>query len=69
MFRLEHKTGDLDASKLEKPRLGKLVGRNESVWKDDYEANCTLRRNFRVNNFFHYIVLLEFKPSQSFHCS
>ncbi|CAH0720242.1 unnamed protein product, partial [Brenthis ino] len=47
MFRLEHKTGDLDASKLEKPRLGRLVGRNENVWKDDYEANCTLRRNFR----------------------
>ncbi|OWR53307.1 hypothetical protein KGM_209966 [Danaus plexippus plexippus] len=47
MFRLEHKTGDMDSSKLEKPRLGRLVGRNESVWKDDYEANCSLRRNFR----------------------
>ncbi|KAM3960075.1 LOW QUALITY PROTEIN: coiled-coil domain-containing protein 130 homolog [Aphomia sociella] len=47
MFRLEHKTGDEDGAKLDKPRLGKLVGRNESVWKDDYEANCSLRRNFR----------------------
>ncbi|CAH2046779.1 unnamed protein product, partial [Iphiclides podalirius] len=47
MFRLEHKTGDIDTSKLDKPRLGKLVGRNETVWKDDYEANCSLRRNFR----------------------
>nr|XP_021184383.2 coiled-coil domain-containing protein 130 homolog [Helicoverpa armigera] len=47
MFRLEHKTGDEDAAKLDKPRLGRLVGRNESVWKDDYEANCSLRRNFR----------------------
>ncbi|XP_041979807.1 coiled-coil domain-containing protein 130 homolog [Aricia agestis] len=47
MFKLEHKTGDEDASKLEKPRLNRLVGRNESVWKDDYEANCALRRNFR----------------------
>lgn len=49
MFRLEHKTGDADISKLDKPRLNRLVGRNESVWKDDYEANCTLRRNFRVS--------------------
>ncbi|XP_068617223.1 coiled-coil domain-containing protein 130 homolog [Battus philenor] len=47
MFKLEHKTGDEDASKQDKPRLGKLVGRNETVWKDDYEANCSLRRNFR----------------------
>lgn len=47
MFKLEHKTGDQDVAKLEKPRLGRLVGRNENVWKDDYEANCTLRRNFR----------------------
>lgn len=47
MFRLEHKTGDESAAKLDKPRLGRLVGRNESVWKDDYEANCSLRRNFR----------------------
>ncbi|CAB3254274.1 unnamed protein product [Arctia plantaginis] len=47
MFRLEHKTGDEDVAKLDKPRLGRLVGRNESVWKDDYEANCSLRRNFR----------------------
>ncbi|XP_063534839.1 coiled-coil domain-containing protein 130 homolog [Cydia strobilella] len=47
MFRLEHKTGDEDAAKQDKPRLGRLVGRNESVWKDDYEANCSLRRNFR----------------------
>lgn len=49
MFRLEHKTGDEDTAKLDKPRLGRLVGRNESVWKDDYEANCSLRRNFRVS--------------------
>ncbi|KAJ2950880.1 hypothetical protein O0L34_g5240 [Tuta absoluta] len=47
MFRLEHKTGDEDVAKQDKPRLGRLVGRNESVWKDDYEANCSLRRNFR----------------------
>ncbi|KAJ8716426.1 hypothetical protein PYW07_003053 [Mythimna separata] len=47
MFKLEHKTGDEDAAKQDKPRLGRLVGRNESVWKDDYEANCSLRRNFR----------------------
>ncbi|XP_046977768.1 coiled-coil domain-containing protein 130 homolog [Vanessa cardui] len=47
MFKLEHKTGDEDMSKLAKPRLGLLVGRNEMVWKDDYEANCVLRRNFR----------------------
>ncbi|XP_049872761.1 coiled-coil domain-containing protein 130 homolog [Pectinophora gossypiella] len=47
MFQLEHKTGDEDAAKQDKPRLGKLVGRNENVWKDDYEANCSLRRNFR----------------------
>ncbi|XP_063622357.1 coiled-coil domain-containing protein 130 homolog [Cydia splendana] len=47
MFRLEHKTGDEDTAKQDKPRLGRLVGRNESVWKDDYEANCSLRRNFR----------------------
>ncbi|KAJ0183074.1 hypothetical protein K1T71_001050 [Dendrolimus kikuchii] len=47
MFKLEHKIGDEDATKLDKPRLGKLVGRNENVWKDDYEANCSLRRNFR----------------------
>ncbi|KAL4702573.1 hypothetical protein ACJJTC_018568 [Scirpophaga incertulas] len=47
MFRLEHKTGDVDIAKQDKPRLGKLVGRNEAVWKDDYEANCLLRRNFR----------------------
>ncbi|KAI8421413.1 hypothetical protein MSG28_009488 [Choristoneura fumiferana] len=47
MFRLEHKTGDEDGAKQDKPRLGRLVGRNESVWKDDYEANCSLRRNFR----------------------
>lgn len=52
MFRLEHKTGDEDTAKLDKPRLGRLVGRNESVWKDDYEANCSLRRNFRVSNSF-----------------
>lgn len=50
MFKLEHKTGDEDVAKLEKPRLGRLVGRNESVWKDDYEANCSLRRNFRVSS-------------------
>lgn len=49
MFRLEHKTGDEDSAKQDKPRLGRLVGRNESVWKDDYEANCSLRRNFRVS--------------------
>ncbi|KAL0879881.1 hypothetical protein ABMA27_002407 [Loxostege sticticalis] len=47
MFRLEHKTGDEDAAKQDKPRLGRLVGRNETVWKDDYDANCMLRRNFR----------------------
>ncbi|XP_059052970.1 coiled-coil domain-containing protein 130 homolog [Achroia grisella] len=47
MFRLEHKTGDEHDAKQDKPRLGKLVGRNETVWKDDYEANCSLRRNFR----------------------
>ncbi|XP_072932458.1 coiled-coil domain-containing protein 130 homolog [Epargyreus clarus] len=47
MFQLEHKTGDVSGAALEKPRLGKLVGRNEVVWKDDYEANCSLRRNFR----------------------
>ncbi|XP_045769874.1 coiled-coil domain-containing protein 130 homolog [Maniola jurtina] len=47
MFKLEHKTGDEDASKLDKPRINRLVGRNEAVWKDDYEANCALRRNFR----------------------
>ncbi|KAG7298885.1 hypothetical protein JYU34_017342 [Plutella xylostella] len=47
MFKLEHKTGDAETAKQDKPRLGKLVGRNESVWKDDYEANCSLRRNFR----------------------
>ncbi|XP_026748919.2 coiled-coil domain-containing protein 130 homolog [Galleria mellonella] len=47
MFRLEHKTGDEVGAKQDKPRLGKLVGRNETVWKDDYEANCSLRRNFR----------------------
>ncbi|KAL0830293.1 hypothetical protein ABMA28_002493 [Loxostege sticticalis] len=47
MFRLEHKTGDEDAAKQDKPRLGRLVGRNETVWKDDYDANCLLRRNFR----------------------
>ncbi|CAH0587161.1 unnamed protein product [Chrysodeixis includens] len=47
MFKLEHKTGDEDAAKLDKPRLGRLVGRNESVWKDDYDANCSLRRKFR----------------------
>ncbi|XP_022827979.1 coiled-coil domain-containing protein 130 homolog [Spodoptera litura] len=47
MFRLEHKTGDEETAKLDNPRLGRLVGRNESVWKDDYEANCSLRRNFR----------------------
>ncbi|GBP39658.1 Coiled-coil domain-containing protein 130 homolog [Eumeta japonica] len=47
MFNLEHKTTDESTAKLEKPRLGKLVGRNEMVWKDDYEANCVLRRNFR----------------------
>ncbi|KAL0808828.1 hypothetical protein ABMA28_012505 [Loxostege sticticalis] len=50
MFRLEHKTGDEDAAKQDKPRLGRLVGRNETVWKDDYDANCLLRRNFRYNN-------------------
>ncbi|RVE50820.1 hypothetical protein evm_004569 [Chilo suppressalis] len=47
MFRLEHKTGDEDTAKQDKPRLGRLVGRNETVWKDDYDANCLLRRNFR----------------------
>ncbi|CAG9787964.1 unnamed protein product [Diatraea saccharalis] len=47
MFRLEHKTGDVDVAKQDKPRLGRLVGRNETVWKDDYDANCLLRRNFR----------------------
>ncbi|XP_053604309.1 coiled-coil domain-containing protein 130 homolog [Plodia interpunctella] len=47
MFRLEHRTGDEHDAKQDKPRLGRLVGRNESVWKDDYEANCSLRRNFR----------------------
>ncbi|KAG6453905.1 coiled-coil domain-containing protein 130 homolog [Manduca sexta] len=47
MFKLEHKKGDEDGAKLDKPRLGRLVGRNETVWKDDYEANCSLRRNFR----------------------
>lgn len=48
MFKLEHKTGDVDIAKLEKPRLGRLLGRNESVWQDDYEANRSLRRDFRV---------------------
>lgn len=47
MFRLEHKTEDADVAKLEKPRLGKLVNRNETIWKDDYQANCLLRNNFR----------------------
>lgn len=47
MFKLEHKKGDENTSKLDKPKLKKLVGRNETVWKDDYEANCSLRRNFR----------------------
>ncbi|CAH2260110.1 coiled-coil domain-containing protein 130 homolog [Pararge aegeria] len=47
MFKLEHKVGDEDVSKQDKPRINRLVGRNESVWKDDYEANCGLRRNFR----------------------
>lgn len=59
MFKLEHKTGDVDIAKLEKPRLGRLVGRNESVWKDDYEANCSLRKNFRVCNLYSTIGQLE----------
>ncbi|XP_023936159.1 coiled-coil domain-containing protein 130 homolog [Bicyclus anynana] len=47
MFKLEHKAGDEDSSKKDKPRINKLVVRNETVWKDDYEANCHLRRTFR----------------------
>lgn len=60
MFKLEHKTGDEDVSKQDKPRLNRLVGRNEAVWKDDYEANCVLRRNFRVSSSeFHHLVILQ----------
>ncbi|XP_077295868.1 coiled-coil domain-containing protein 130 homolog [Arctopsyche grandis] len=47
MFKLEHKSGDVQVSKEAKSRLNKLFNRNEDLWKDSYEANCMLRKNFR----------------------
>lgn len=48
MFKLEHKSEDVQGAKDAKSRLNRLYNRNEDVWKDSYEANCMLRRNFRV---------------------
>lgn len=47
MFKLEH--GEIDKQKLEesKPGMNRLFHRNESVWKDCYEANSKLRAQFR----------------------
>jgi len=49
MFKLEHKTDDLDSSKKQNPRIAQMVLRNEDVWKDDFESNYELRKKYKVS--------------------
>nr|CAD7589930.1 unnamed protein product [Timema genevievae] len=48
MFKLEHGEGDKKQAKSLAPVLGRLVNRRDSVWRDDYSANCLLRAKFRL---------------------
>ncbi|EAT33249.1 AAEL014495-PA [Aedes aegypti] len=47
MYKLEHGAKDIQTAEDAKPLLGKLYERNSSVWRDDFEANCRLRAEFR----------------------
>lgn len=49
MFKLEHSNKDEGTSKKQNPVLNKLLQRNDDVWRDDFAANLTLRRSFRVS--------------------
>lgn len=53
MFNLEHGSDDQNTAESMKPRLVKLFNRNESIWNDDYTANCRLRSTFRVQWSMH----------------
>lgn len=49
MYKLEHGAKDTKAAEEAKPVLGRLFQRNDSVWRDDFEANSRLRAQFRVS--------------------
>ncbi|XP_040166803.1 coiled-coil domain-containing protein 130 homolog [Anopheles arabiensis] len=48
MYKLEHGAKDTKAAEEAKPVLGRLFQRNDSVWRDDFEANSRLRAQFRT---------------------
>ncbi|XP_063229657.1 coiled-coil domain-containing protein 130 homolog [Bacillus rossius redtenbacheri] len=47
MFKLEHGEGDKGQAKKVAPALGRLASLRDSIWRDDYAANCALRKKFR----------------------
>lgn len=47
MYKLEHGTNDMSSSKSKASHLNKLLDRQESVWKNDFDANRVLRDSFR----------------------
>ncbi|XP_053677515.1 coiled-coil domain-containing protein 130 homolog [Anopheles nili] len=53
MYRLEHGAKDTQIAEEVKPVLGRLFHRNDSVWRDDFEANSRLRAQFRVRKKEH----------------
>lgn len=48
MYKLEHAAIDGKKADDAKPRLAHLYERNNSLWLDDYDANCQLRAAFRT---------------------
>ena len=52
MFKLEHGYGDKRHADGVQPTLAKLTAKRQKVWQDDYAANCVLRQQFRVGDFF-----------------
>ncbi|XP_058056637.1 coiled-coil domain-containing protein 130 homolog [Anopheles bellator] len=48
MYKLEHGAKDQKTADEAKPVLGRLFQRNDSVWRDDFEANSRLRAQFRT---------------------
>lgn len=63
MFKLEHGSKDESTAKRVAPVLGRLVNRNEEMWKDNFSANAALRAKFRVRfqqiNPVHFRISLE----------
>lgn len=47
MYKLEHGTNDQMSSKTKASHLSSLLGRQDSVWKNDFDANRALREKFR----------------------